>query len=314
MVPRRVRAVTAEAVLALLGLAALGYGAAPEAKDQPYRLNWGDRVAVTVMGYPGLTGEAEVLPDGTITSPVVGRLVVRELTLAAVEDVIIQILSRRLSRPEVYVSLVRARPAAVYVLGDGIASCVVGMGYTGEAKGTEAGASVAGAARASARGPFEVGILDYWRVSHLLSAVGGLRTRPELVHAFLRRETGETIPLDMVRILTTGAIEADPALLPGDMLFVNRIDTVGVHVAGQVLTPGSRPIVLGRTAGEAIAAAGGVLPAADLHHVLIVRADRSEVTVDLYDAIVNTDPTKDSLLQRGDVVIVPMRLGGTEER
>ncbi|KAB2894484.1 MAG: polysaccharide transporter [Kofleriaceae bacterium] len=83
MIPQKLLAVAAAlvAVVVTTGLAACGptipnydYSQEPDPRNQEWVLGVGDQIFISVWENPGLTTEATIRPDGTITMPLVGDL------------------------------------------------------------------------------------------------------------------------------------------------------------------------------------------------------------------------------------------------
>ncbi len=89
--------------------------AAPEAKD--YRLNPGDVIEVSVWREDDLRQELRVLPDGSITFPLVGRIEVAGLQVSDVARVIAEKLEQYIPEPNVSVVIAGIEGNVVYVLG-----------------------------------------------------------------------------------------------------------------------------------------------------------------------------------------------------
>ncbi len=80
-----------------------------------------------------------------------------------------------------------------------------------------------------------------------------------------------------------------------------------VFVAGEVRTPGAIPITdVPVNIVDAIAAAGGLGPEADLSKVTVTRGDRS-FELDLYSLYYEGDASRNTRLQSGDIINVPER-------
>ncbi|MCJ8521690.1 polysaccharide export outer membrane protein [Pseudorhizobium tarimense] len=111
-------------VLALLALSASGcstYQPAPrsfaQAAVQPYRLDSGDRLRITVFEQPGLTNTYSVDQAGYIAFPLIGQVAARGQTLPALEGAIASQLKRGYLRdPDVTIEIDRYRP--VFVMGE----------------------------------------------------------------------------------------------------------------------------------------------------------------------------------------------------
>ena len=110
-------------VLLVVGLAACG-STAPSDLDQAaasdipeYHLGSGDRVRVTVMDQPNLTGEYRVDGAGRIAYPLIGSIEARGMTARELEEKITAGLKPDyLANPSVSVEVVNPRP--FYVLGE----------------------------------------------------------------------------------------------------------------------------------------------------------------------------------------------------
>jgi polysaccharide export outer membrane protein len=78
-----------------------------------------------------------------------------------------------------------------------------------------------------------------------------------------------------------------------------------MSVLGAVKSPGVFDAREGTTLAEALAAAGGPLPMADLHRVIITRADRTVKTADLVETGTSGRLDGNVALVTGDIVVVP---------
>lgn len=144
------------------------------------------------------------------------------------------------------------------------------------------------------------------RVSDALARAGGpLRpttvnapeTAADLSHSVLHRVGGQTITLDLGRLLQDPTSDDNVALQQGDMLYIPESEN-RVMVAGYVTTPGYYAFREGDTVASAIAIAGGVLTNVGSNRAIAVRhRDGQEETVDLQAA--------DLTLRGGDLVSVP---------
>jgi len=82
-----------------------------------YKIQSGDLLDITVWNEDRLTKQSRVLPDGTISFPLVGVLKVSEQSPAQVEALLKQQLSNLLSDPVVNIEVREASGNAVYVIG-----------------------------------------------------------------------------------------------------------------------------------------------------------------------------------------------------
>lgn len=82
-----------------------------------YRLRQGDGVLVSVWGEASLSKEVRVLPDGSITFPLAGRIEVAGLTTPEIEKRITEKLKAFLPEPQVTVVVTNTEGTKAYILG-----------------------------------------------------------------------------------------------------------------------------------------------------------------------------------------------------
>lgn len=290
------------AALALFPAVSVSAVSAPE-----YLLGPQDELHVALLDAE-MAFTAVVLPDGTITLPYAGRIACSGKTLAEVAAEAEERFAGELKASRIAVSVTKPRPQYVYATGSGLAlrtgSAVVERS-TGIAREVAPGQVEMVPGRPVRHvGPGQVELLPGWRISHLLAAVGGLATRPNLLVGWLRRQDRTVLPVDLSALVLTGREDVDPPLSEGDVLVVERVDAAGVYVTGSVVAPGAYGLPAGAGAARAVLAAGGVTPGADVRRVVIWRANRSRLEADLSKALLDEDFSADVPLQPGDAVIV----------
>jgi protein involved in polysaccharide export with SLBB domain len=105
------------AFVSLGGNVAAQTAADPSATPAPYRLGSGDKLQIAVYGEQELTGEQFVGPDGSVTLPLIGRVVAKGRTAAEVsEDIRARLADGFVQNPSVAVTIVAYRP--FYILGE----------------------------------------------------------------------------------------------------------------------------------------------------------------------------------------------------
>lgn len=87
------------------------------AADEAYKLLPGDRLQISVWREDVLDQEVIVLPDGSITFPLAGRLVVSGTTTSDVEKAVVAKLEEYLAEPVVTVTVTATLGNRVYLLG-----------------------------------------------------------------------------------------------------------------------------------------------------------------------------------------------------
>ena len=86
--------------------------------EAEYRVGPPDQLVVEVKGYPEYSRNVIVRPDGKITVPSVGDIMVQGLTVPEITAAVTEGLKKELSQPNVTVTLAVAASKAVYVLGE----------------------------------------------------------------------------------------------------------------------------------------------------------------------------------------------------
>jgi polysaccharide export outer membrane protein len=247
----------------VLGLL-LGTPVAPAAEGHSadiltYPIGAGDELHVEIVGQPDMSGDFRVDANGDLTVPLAGKVHLSGLTLdAAREAVASHLAAGYLRSPQVYLDVKT------------FASRLV---------------EVSGAVREPAVYPMLSGQMT---VSEMLVSAGGL-LEPSTPRAEIWRDREglrEVIVVDLDR-LRKGDQSADPALLPGDRLFVPLAEQV--FVDGQVQKPGAIVYRDGMTASEAVVQAGGALGTARLRGAYILR-DGTPIPVNLKRIQRGADP------------------------
>lgn len=90
---------------------------AGEDDDQGYTLHPGDQIHISVWREDTLNQNVVVLPDGNITFPLAGRMMVAGLTSTQVEQQLADRLASFFADPEITVSIIGVDGNLVYVLG-----------------------------------------------------------------------------------------------------------------------------------------------------------------------------------------------------
>jgi polysaccharide export outer membrane protein len=134
-----------------LALGALAIPAAaladPATQSRAYSLAPGDRITVTILGQPELSGDMPVDGDGNIMMPFIGPIAVKDLTIVECQKVIHDRLADGLlSQPSVSVRIGEVRPLSI--LGDVRVPGVYPFRYGSTVKGAVAAAGGFGPAEA----------------------------------------------------------------------------------------------------------------------------------------------------------------------
>ncbi|MGH2452766.1 MAG: polysaccharide biosynthesis/export family protein [bacterium] len=236
-----------------------------------------DELQIFVFGETDLSQTVTVRPDGKITIPLVGDLLVAGLTVAQVGERLAQALKTYLRAPHVTVTLIKLRPDFVYLVG-----------------------------QFKAPGAYE--IKPGWTVMEAIAQAGGVLPKAALKKATLLRRPSQMIALDLDRLLVKGDQGANMAVQAGDVImipeFLNK-----VLVWGNVKSPAAYDLAEGARVLDALSAAGGPAAKAALKQVGIIRqtADGKRVVAATVDVgkILKGDESQNVLLQHADIVYVP---------
>jgi polysaccharide export outer membrane protein len=210
-----------------------------------YKLGPGDDIRISVFQNPDLTLETRVADDGHITYPLIGRMQLGGLTVAAAERSIAQALERGkfLQRPQVNIAPLRTRSTQVSVLG-----------------------------QVREPGRFALDTVNT-RVSEMLAMAGGIDPSGADVAIVTGRRAGKTYrkEIDIPALFGAKGTDEDVLVAAGDVIFVQRAPVY--YVYGEVQLPGSYKIQRDMTVRQAIAQGGGLTPRGTERRVQLHRRD-----------------------------------------
>lgn len=266
-----------------------------------YLLGPGDEVAVSVIGYPEFEGTQTILPDGTISIPLIGAVSAENQTLASLAQRLSQQLQTYLVNPSVNLSLTSLRPVLITVGGE-----------------------------VSRPGPTQLGTLASGETSptltNALTAAGGVTREADIRQVQIQRQradgTPELLTLNLWEGLGAPTATTELVLRNGDVVWVPKLDpldigvdrslvarstiapeTIRVRVVGEVVRPGEVEVPPSGSLSSAVAIAGGPTGDARLSHVTFVRMDETgRIITEEVDLRNLNDGYQ---VQDGDVLIVP---------
>ncbi len=223
-----------------------------------YRIGPGDVLDISVFEKPELSRSISVPPDGRISFPFAGDILVGGLTRTEVSKTLTQRLAREISSPQVTINISRRQAQEVSILGP-------------------------------VRSPGKRILGDNWRLLELVSDSGGLTVaKPEWAAATLVRSGGaSTIEIDVAKLMA-GDPTQNILVEPNDILVVREVEstTIAIRVGGEVTKPSSIVVPKDGSLVSVIEEAGGFTPRAALARATLTRGDKV-YTVDLRD-LMNT--------------------------
>ena len=171
--------------------------AAPEIRSVPefeeFQLGPGDRIIIDVWRHSDLDMEVTIAPDGSITYPLVGRVVVAGMTYPELSQTLTSAIADYYENPQVSVNILELQSQKVFILGDGVSNPSV-LQLNNEMSILEALTSAGGLASTA-------------RTRNVLLVRGGL-------------EAPELFTVDVQAIYTEGRMDQMIFLKQGDIIVV----------------------------------------------------------------------------------------------
>ena len=290
--------------------------------NSTYILNAGDQLEITVLGYEEYTGAKVVLPDGTVSLPLVGAVIVAGKTVPQVAIELKQRLNAFLVDPTVAVNLLTLRPVVVTVSGAVMRPGPVELRSITTANSptiTTQTATTTTFTATAARTP---------NVSAAIVAAGGIMRDADLRNVTIQRRNldGSLVsspPINLWDATLAAGETANLLVQDGDVVSIPRLAasdltnqrefarsalapaTVRVRVVGEVHSPGEVQIPPNGSISSAVASAGGPTTDARLSQVAFIRPDASG---QIHPQIIDLRSLKDTQqIQEGDLIVVPKR-------
>lgn len=249
--------------------AAAAAAQAPVQAQRDYVLGPGDVVRVNVFQNPELTLEARVSETGSISYPLLGQVRLGGLSVVSAEKAIADGLRQGnfVKQPQVSVMVMQVR------------------GHQ---------ASVLGMVNKPGRYPIEVTGL---RLSELVALAGGVAPNGSDVATLSGQRDGKPfrVEVDLPNLFGATAPSADPIVLNGDVIYVDRMPVF--YIYGEVQRPGALRLERNMTVMQALAAGGGLTQRGTAKGLKLHRrgADGNVQVL---------QPTMDSTLRDSDVIYV----------
>ena len=304
------------------GTPALDFGLDQPTNETNYTLGAGDRIRVDIFQVPDFSREYLVLVDGTVGFPLIGTITVEGLTLSQLSELLTQRYAAFVKRPLVTVGLLAPRPLKIAVSGEvnspGSYTIPIELGQKfpsvtdiiQQAGGVTATADVSEVqVQRSFQGKRQVVTLNLWEL-------------------FSKGNQAQNITLrngDSIIIPTKQEIDTFETFQLADANFGIRADEeINVVVVGEVFRPGAYKILPERIGGsattgpirrqlptitQAIQAAGGIRPLADIRRIELRRFTREgyqkAITIDLWKLLESGNIEEDLILKGGDTIVIP---------
>jgi polysaccharide export outer membrane protein len=210
-----------------------------------YQLGAGDQIKVSVFQNPDLTLETRVGEDGYITYPLVGRVRVGGMTVAAAERTLAQALEKGkfLQKPQVNIAPLQMRSMQVSVLGE-----------------------------VRDPGRFALQTVNT-RLSELLAMAGGIGPTGADVAIITGQRAGKPFrkEIDIPALFVSKGTDQDIPVVAGDVIYVQRAPMF--YIYGEVQAPGAYKIQREMTVRQALAQGGGLTPRGSERRLELHRRD-----------------------------------------
>jgi polysaccharide export outer membrane protein len=258
---------------------------AQEARDiffRAYRVGPGDLLELKVFQVDELSQTVRVSEDGSITLPLLGRIVVEGLTQEGVVQKLTGLLQAKyVKNPQVTIFIKEYKNQQVAVIG-----------------------------AVEKAGSYE--LVGRKNLLQIISMAGGF-SETAGNEIFILREGPDgvtsSVAIDLKDLLVNGNQKLNISIEPNDVINVPVDREIRVFVMGRVTKPGAIKAKFseGVTLLQAIADAGGLAEGAKESAVMITRKDKAgkeqKIRINLKDIM--KGKKKDIVLQEGDVVYVP---------
>ena len=285
-------------------------------KEDSYLLGPGDLLELKLFDAPELSGNLDVLNDGTASLPLIGSVRLTGLSLFQASQWFTSLYRKQLLRPELQLRVVKPRPIRVALVGEverpGLYSLT-----TSETTQTEGGPSLT--------------VSGLPTVVDAIQKAGGITQLADLRQVVLHRRMPGDPPshkqarLDLLALLLEGDQQQNPFLFDGDTIRITKASEppaeavelaaanfspqeIRVNVIGEVVRPGTLPLQANTPLVQAVLAAGGPQTwRASNTNVELVRinrngtATRQRFALNLSQGASNT---KNPPLRDGDTVVV----------
>jgi polysaccharide biosynthesis/export protein len=247
--------------------------------DEEYRLGKGDEITVDFTGRPDLLAKLVVGPDGRITLPLAGDLMLAGLTRAEAAKTIDTALSAYYQNLEAQVTVTKYTANKVLVLG-------------------------------AVEKP---GVMTFDGTPTLLEALSraGMETGPNKAaqipeRCAIYRGHDEVVWVDLKTLIDSGNPLADLRLRRDDVIYVPTGNERFVSVLGQVQHPGAVPLTGTSTLASVLANAGGFTDAAgNKPHIQIVDPATGSSRIISFNDLLNPAKALEIMPKPGEIIFVP---------
>ena len=249
--------------------------------DEEYRLGKGDEITADFAGRPDLTAKLVVGPDGRISLPLAGDIVMAGKTRTEAAKAIEAALAAYYTNLSIQVSVTKYTANKVLVLGAVEKPGIVN--FDGTPTLLEA---LSSAGMQTATGPSKAALI------------------PE--RCAIYRGENEVVWVELKSLIDSGNSLADLRLRRDDVVYVPNGGERFVSVLGQVQHPGAIPLTASSTLASVIAEAGGTTePAGNKPHIQIVDPATGTSRIISFNDLLNPAKALEIRPKPGEIIFVP---------
>ncbi len=255
------------------------------ARDEEYRVGKGDEITIDFAGRPEMQAKLVVGPDGRITLPLAGDIMLAELTRGEAAKAIDASLAKY------YLNLVAQVTITKYT-----ANRVVLVGAV-DRPGTYTFDGIPTLLEVLARGGIEAG-------PNRSGETPAVNQIPELCAIY--RGSEQVVWVELRALMESGNAMADLRLRRDDVVYVPSASERFVSVLGEVQHPGAIPLAHNSTVASLLAQAGGITDhAGNNAHIQIVDPSSGSSRVLTFKEVLNPAKLLEVTLRPGDIIYVP---------
>ena len=226
-------------------------------KDK-YILGPGDKLQITFLYTPSLTGEYPILSNGSLPLPLVGNLDVREKNINEVQNILIKEFSKQLLRPDLSIQLVEFRPVKISVIGEVNKPGLHDFSYADEDGMVKESPTLIDALVKAGGVTSQTNLRDVEVIRRFYDKEKSLKkTSLNLVDIITKGDQSQNIFLydgDIVTLKKAAINEEEFNSIASSNIFPQKIT---VNILGSVYRPGNRTIKSNTPLVQAIMQAGG---------------------------------------------------------
>ena len=229
-----------------------------------YLIGPGDILILNIYAHPEFSGIYNVLPDGSVSLPLIGTIFLETLNLNEARELIENRFSTQLLRPELNITIKTARAVKVSLIGEVKRPGIYSLSTKEQSLLDQSKPiKVSGNPR----------LLDAIQQAGGITQNANLK-EVELIRRFSSSGEKKVAKLDLIEVITKGSQEYNPIIFDGDIIKIPKANilpdniitlaesnlsssTIKVSVVGSVKSPGTLQINSNSTIMQAVLKAGG---------------------------------------------------------